>query len=485
MGRALRKASHAGGGRDGGAQPGDDGATDLEAVHAQSPARALPAAGDEPDAGRLGSPGPHRPRRLRRAVPAPLATRHADRARGVRTPAAPGAARSLRASGHRVPGRAHPAMKLYYFSEMPHHEFPDEEGEKYPSLRLVFPNRFFRPERAHANYQRYLDEYELADQVGFDGLMLNEHHSTPSCVNVGVNMTAAVLGRITKRAKLLLLGNILPIEDNPVRLAEQIALVDLISGGRVLSGFVRGVGVETWWSNTNPVHNRERFEECHDLILKCWTDPGPFRWEGKHYHFRHVNPWCLPLQKPHPPIWIPGTASPETAIWAGRRGYTYVPFLVPFDIARQLFDFYRQGAAEAGRTVTVENLGFLICAVTADTKAKALEAGRHFVWRMGPTLRAPVEWFAPVGMRSRAGSQFALRARPRSLASMSYEELVDEHFIIAGTPDEVADRFALVRRELGIGHLLLEAQESRMDHPTTMRSIELMGAKVIPAIASL
>jgi hypothetical protein len=104
---------------------------------------------------------------------------------------------------------------------------------------------------------------------------------------------------------------------------------------------------------------------------------------------------------------------------------------------------------------------------------------------MGPTLRGPVEWFSPVGMRSRAGKQFALKARPRSLAQMSYEELVDEHFIIASTPDEVADRFALVQRELGIGHLLLEAQESRMDHPTTMRSIELMGAKVIPSIASL
>ena len=376
-------------------------------------------------------------------------------------------------------------MKLYYFSEMPHHEFPDEEGLKYPSLRLEFPNRFFNPAIAASNYQRYLDEYEFADQAGFDGLMINEHHSTPSCVNVGVNMTAAVLGRITRRAKILLLGNILPIEDNPVRMAEQIAMADLISGGRVLSGFVRGVGVETWWANTNPVHNRERFEECHDLVLKCWTDPGPFRWEGKHYHFRHVNPWCLPLQKPHPPIWVPGTASPETAIWAGQRGYTYVPFLVPFDIARELFDYYRQGAALAGRTVTPDNLGFLICAVTADTRAKALEAGRHFVWRMGPTLRAPMEFMSPVGMRSRAGNQFALRARPRSLAAMSYEELIAEHFIIASTPDEVADRFAYIQKELGIGHLLLEAQESRMDHPTTMRSIELMGAKVIPTMGSI
>ena len=85
---------------------------------------------------------------------------------------------------------------------------------------------------------------------------------------------------------------------------------------------------------------------------------------------------------------------------------------------------------------------------------------------MGPTLRGPVDWFQPVGMRSSAGNQFALRARPRSLAAMRYDDLLAEYFIIAGTPDEVGDRL-------------------RMHHRTTMRSIELMGAKVIPALATL
>ena len=95
-------------------------------------------------------------------------------------------------------------------------------------------------------------------------------------------------------------------------------------------------------------------------------------------------------------------------------GYTYVPFLVPFEIARELFDFYRQGAAEAGRTVTPDKLGFLICAVTADTKAKALEAGRHFVWRMGPTLRGPVEYFSPVGHALAGGRASSRSARGRA-----------------------------------------------------------------------
>jgi alkanesulfonate monooxygenase SsuD/methylene tetrahydromethanopterin reductase-like flavin-dependent oxidoreductase (luciferase family) len=376
-------------------------------------------------------------------------------------------------------------MKLYFFSEMAHHEFPDGADLDYPSMRLEFPNTFYQREKATDLYRRYLDEYQYADEVGFDGVMVNEHHSTPSCSDANANMIAGILARITKQAKILILGNILPVHENPVYVGEQVAMVDQISGGRVLSGFVRGVGIETWWANVNPVHNRARFEEAHDLIIKSWTTPGPFRWEGQHYHFRHVNPWVLPLQQPHPPIWVPGTASPETALWAGRRGYTYVPFLVPLPIAKELFEYYRQGAAEAGREFSPDNIGFMICAVSADTKEQAREAGKHLMWRMGPTLRGPVEWFAPVGMRSKGAAQFAMRARPVSLATMSYEQLLEAGLIVADVPERVAEHFVRVHRELGVGHLLIQAHESKMDHATTMRSIEMIGKQVIPQIAGL
>src|SRR5499426_3470273 len=231
---------------------------------------------------------------------------------------------------------------------MPHQEYPDAEGDKYPSLRLAFPNTFFSPDIAHKNYQRYLDEYQLADEVGFDGLMINEHHSTPSCVNVSANMTTGILGRITKQAKLLILGNILPIQDNPVQVAEQVAMADLISGGRVLSGFVRGTGVETWWANTNPVHNRERFEEAHDLILKTWTTPGPFRWEGKRYHFRVIHPCQMPLQKPQPPVWIPGTGSPETLVWCAEHHYPYIYLETDVEATQDMIAVYAETARAHG-----------------------------------------------------------------------------------------------------------------------------------------
>ena len=161
-------------------------------------------------------------------------------------------------------------MKIYYFSEFPYHEYPDEEGEKYPSLRLTFPNTYFDPGKGTELFKRYFDEAMYVDDLGFDGIMVNEHHNTPSCMKASCNLTAAVLARTTQQAKILLLGNILPIHDNPVRLAEEIAMIDVISSGRVISGMVRGTGVETLATNGNPMDNRARFEECHDLVIKTW-----------------------------------------------------------------------------------------------------------------------------------------------------------------------------------------------------------------------
>jgi alkanesulfonate monooxygenase SsuD/methylene tetrahydromethanopterin reductase-like flavin-dependent oxidoreductase (luciferase family) len=235
-------------------------------------------------------------------------------------------------------------VDVYFFTEMPYAEFDEREAANYPSMRLTFPNTYFDPRKAHVLFRNYYDQYQWAEEVGFDGLMINEHHNTPSCMDVAVNMSAAVLGRTTHRAKILLLGNMLPTNDNPVRLAEEVAMADVISGGRIIAGVVRGIGIETWANNTQPNYNRERFEECHDLMLAAWTRPGPFRWEGKHYHFRVVNPWVLPIQKPHPPIWVPGTGSPETIEWAAQHRYTYAAFLVPLDASVRLYDTYREHA---------------------------------------------------------------------------------------------------------------------------------------------
>ena len=373
-------------------------------------------------------------------------------------------------------------MKVYYFSEFPYHEYPDEEGEKYPSLRLTFPNTYFEPETASDLFKRYFDECIYVDEMGFDGIMVNEHHNTPSCMNASCNLSAAVLARTTKQAKILLLGNILPIHDNPVRLAEEIAMIDVISGGRVISGMVRGTGVETLSTNGNPMYNRERFEECHDLVIKTWTEPGPFRWEGKHYNFRVVNPWMVPVQKPHPPVWVPGTASPETAQWAAEHGYTYVAFLTPLDVTEDLFQIYRTTAAEKGYEPTPDNFGYLLCCYVADTQEEADEQARHFIWRMGTTTRGPREYMNPVGYRSQQGEQVAARRAIRPLIQQSYEELNENYHIVAGTPDTVLEKIRYLYDRLGMDHLIFYGQESKMSHDATMKNIGLFGKEVLPEI---
>ena len=373
-------------------------------------------------------------------------------------------------------------MDVFYFTEMPFPDFPASEADKYPATRLTFPNTYFDPHKAHDLFQRYLDEYQYAEEAGFDGLMINEHHNTPSCMDVEINITGGILARTTSRAKILLLGNLLPTSDNPVRLAEEIAMLDVISGGRIISGMVRGSPFELWANNINPVHNRERFEECHDLIIKAWTTPGPFRWEGKHYHYRVVNPWMLPLQKPHPPVWVPGTGSPETVEWAARNRYTYTCFLTPLDVAEDLFQRYREVAAADGWEPGPEKFAFMTCCHVNDTEEKAQEAGKAFLWRMDYPLRAPREYWAPPGYMSRAGAAVKARRRPRPLNELSYQELQEKCHLIVGNSDSVTKQLRYIKERLGIGSLLLEAQGGDLSHRDTMRSIELLGQEVIPAL---
>ena len=211
-------------------------------------------------------------------------------------------------------------MLIGYFTEQPWQD-PKSGLMGYQSTDLGVSNELYDPEVGAQLYNRYLDEKIYAEEMGFDAIMLNEHHSTPFCMQGVTNVGAAILARQTKKAKIIILGNILPIWEDPLWLAEQLAMIDMISHGRLVSGFVRGGGRESISHNAPPHYNRERFEEAHDFLIKAWTTPGPFRWEGKHYQYRYVNPWARPYQKPHPPIWIPSTVSANTVIWTAEHRY--------------------------------------------------------------------------------------------------------------------------------------------------------------------
>jgi len=260
---------------------------------------------------------------------------------------------------------------VYFFTEMGYTAYPQDEARRRGYNNLMLPNEHFRPERARELYAMYFDELLYASEAGFDGVMINEHHNNPLSMMPSVNVIGAALARTTRKGRIVFLGNVLPIHENPLRVAEEVAMIDILSGGRVVCGFVRGLGQESMATNVNPMDNRERFDEAHNVILAAWTKPGPFRWEGRHFDYRIVNPWMKPLQKPHPPIWIPGVVSPESVKWAAEHQYPYVALAPPLSTIDEIFDYYDAVAAEVGYATTPEHRGYVIRVSVADTDSGA------------------------------------------------------------------------------------------------------------------
>jgi alkanesulfonate monooxygenase SsuD/methylene tetrahydromethanopterin reductase-like flavin-dependent oxidoreductase (luciferase family) len=358
----------------------------------------------------------------------------------------------------------------------------------------MFPNEFFSAEKANELYGMYFEELQHCTEVGFDGVMINEHHNNPLSMMPSINVIGSVLARLTKKGKICFLGNVLPIHENPLRVAEEVAMIDCISGGRVVCGFVRGLGQESMATNTNPIYNRERFDEAHDLIIKAWTDPGPFRWEGKHYQFRVVNPWMMPLQKPHPPIWIPGVVSPESVTWAARHRYPYIALAPPLDLISEIYELYDKIAAEEGYTPTQDNRGYVVRINVADSDEKAYEEGKNFYWQQGTSFGvAPRHWQAPPGYMTRAAAQSGRAARrdaTRSITpsitpggpSLDYEEAHATHQIVTGNPATIIEKLKHIVDIVDPAYLVLWGREGPMKHDVAMRCIDLLSQEVIPAI---
>ena len=180
-------------------------------------------------------------------------------------------------------------MELYAFHLMPYPKIDPDVREKYSSAWVVYPNSEYDPELGQRLYGEYLDQLTFADQIGFDAVVVNEHHQNAYGLMPSPNIMASALIDRTTNAKIAILGNGIALRDNPLRVAEEVAMLDVMSGGRVLSGFVRGIGAEYHSMGLDPTRSRSRFFEAHDLIVKAWTEPGPFSWDGENYQFRYVN----------------------------------------------------------------------------------------------------------------------------------------------------------------------------------------------------
>ncbi len=371
-------------------------------------------------------------------------------------------------------------MLAYHFTEMPYPYFPPEAEIELNSPRVILPNKYFDPKIGADLYNRYIDEHIYADELGLE-IMLNEHHQTATCTDACITIPAAALARETKRAKICLLGNPLAHRDNPLRVAEEVAMLDCLSRGRIISGFVRGVGTEVHPANTNPALTRERFEESHDLIVKAWTTPEPFNWEGKHWHYRYANVWPQPYQRPHPPIWITGT-SPDNVPWVADHQYVFAAFLMAYDDVTRLYDIYRRRTAEMGLPAPGnDRFAYLALCYTAETDEQAWDEGRELMWYTG-RKRHP-GFSNPPGFNSVKTNMMILSGMDKPRGD-TFESLMSKGIVIAGSPTTVARQIKEWHKR-GVGHLMMMNQAGALSAELTQRSMKLFAEEVYPEIREL
>ncbi len=379
-------------------------------------------------------------------------------------------------------------MQAWHFTEMPYPHLPPMDSLS--TIRVTLPNRHFDPKIGADLYNRYLDEHMIADDLGLN-MMVNEHHQTATCLDVAAPLSLAILARQTSKGRICILGNPIANRGDPIRIAEEMAMIDCISRGRLEAGFVRGVPYEIFAANTNPTHTAERLWEGIELCVKAWTSHDePFNVETRFTNRRAVNIWPRPYQAPHPPVWVTGSSDVESVRRAASQGYVFATFLQPWRKVRELFDAYRGAYADNGQPGG-GGLAFMPLLYVGDTEAEAERGARELTWY----LKAKVEpqFRNPPGYVPVAATAAALKgdgdARARSndgLRQVTMEQQRELGVVIYGTPDQVAAQIWLeYERVGGFDHLLMMMQAGFLDHKSTVRNMTLFAKEVYPQIRDL
>jgi alkanesulfonate monooxygenase SsuD/methylene tetrahydromethanopterin reductase-like flavin-dependent oxidoreductase (luciferase family) len=364
-------------------------------------------------------------------------------------------------------------------------------------------------------YQQMLGELreqaQAADELGYDSISFTEHHFHMEGFEISNNpvLLDLFVALHTKRIRVGQLGIVLPAQ-NPLRVAEDIAMLDHMSGGRANAGFARGYQrrwVDVMAQQMHGIHgatpgqhdeidqaNREAFEECFQIIKLAWTQ-DMMAFKGKYWQVpAEGTPWTLeatrlwgagveddivrqigvvpkPLQKPHPPLFQPFASSEDTIRWCAREHVTAI--LPPMHVGYQnhLYEVYQEEAEACGRPLAPgEGLGVLRDVVVADTDEEALQ-----LWHQGAAFCGSA-WFAPFGF-DRGYRE------PGSDQTLSPPELMERGLILVGTPDSVTRQVERMLSDSPVRWLFAWTYNGLMPHGKIMRSLELFAREVLPRVS--
>jgi alkanesulfonate monooxygenase SsuD/methylene tetrahydromethanopterin reductase-like flavin-dependent oxidoreductase (luciferase family) len=387
-------------------------------------------------------------------------------------------------------------MKVFLFDLLAY----DKHFEEFKAERFMpypLPGSHFDPEIAARTYAEHLAVWDEMDRLGYDGVGLNEHHTTPHGLMNSPNLMAAAAAQRTKRLKFFILGNLLPLH-NPLRIAEELAMVDCVSRGRVMAGFARGVPREYKVYDVPMAESRARFDEALDVILKAWTQ-DVFTHEGRYWSFKDIAIWPRPFQQPHPPVWIPFTGSQETIERAAAGNFGAAIHHTDRDVIDDMIAHFARSLARHGHRIRPQQLCLLADAWVADDAGQAIEQYAPYflyfnqvLWHHGSSRPGERANPAAVGYVAASSYDYALpqnRAKvPLDREAIRRTNLADIHAKVTsgelafGSPEEVTELLIEAAEHAGADALLLNLNLGALPHEAHLAQVRRFGREVLPRL---
>lgn len=331
-------------------------------------------------------------------------------------------------------------------------------------------------------FEAAIEHSRLADEVGFDWVTVAEHHYGPFCITPNPMVIAGALTQVVKRAKIALLGADIPIL-NPVRVAEEFAMLDTMSGGRLIAGMLRGTPNEYVTYNVNPKESRSRFEEALQLIRMAWTEPEPFGWQGRYWQYKAVCIWPRPIQQPHPPIYMSGS-SPESGEFAAKNRIGLGFAVTTLALASKASSHYRSQAALAGWTPSPDDIIYRVPFHIGESDGEAMEdlaaaaaaSSRSFSLALSQGAEAAI---AEAGYYGRDDAQ---RGRVAAAFAGGIRGRIENGQMLLGSPRTVVEQIRRIHSEVGAGVLDLVPA---LSGEKAAVSIRRFGTQILPAIREI
>jgi alkanesulfonate monooxygenase SsuD/methylene tetrahydromethanopterin reductase-like flavin-dependent oxidoreductase (luciferase family) len=373
-------------------------------------------------------------------------------------------------------------MKFCFFNFMPYTDI-ERTSDGWPVSTRTFDAR-----RASELYRTYVDMMVFAEECGFDWIGVNEHHFSPYSLMPNCNVMAGALVYPTKNVKIAILGNLVPLA-NPIRVAEEYAMLDCMSGGRMIAGLMRGIPHEYLAYNIPPSESWERQKEAVALIVKAWTEPEPFGWEGKHFQYKQISIWPKPFQKPHPPL-VMSASNPDSARYAAEAGASMgIVRLTDFESARESIRVYQETARQHGWEPTADNIlvGTYMCVADSDDEARAAlgPAFDYFTNVLGGATRN-AQRLVLQETRYHGADQAAKTASRLGLRdSFSLDDAIENGSVICGSPETVVKQINRIHAELGNGVLNLPMKLGNISDGVVFHGMELFRDRVLPHVRGL